>query len=128
MNESLHERFASIQQRVNADRWLVHRGRHLTADLKVFVGNLPYMLSIRSGEIHGISRQLPLFATADLVIRATDEAWAALWEQYPRPGWHDLFALTKRGAMSIEGNSHLLFAHLQYLKDVFSTPGRARPQ
>lgn len=124
MNESLKERFESIQQWVNADRWLVRRGRHLTADIKVFIGSQPYMLSIQNGEIHNISKQLPLFATADLVVRATEEAWEALWETYPRPGWHDLFALTKRGAMSIEGNSHLLFAHLQYLKDVFTTPGR----
>lgn len=124
MNESLQERFESIQQWVNADHWLVHRGRHLTANIKVFVGSQPYMLSIRNGEIHSISKQLPLFATADLVVRATEEAWAALWEKHPLPGWHDLFALTKRGAMSIEGNSHVLFANLQYLKDVFNTPGR----
>lgn len=124
MKESLQERFESIQHQVNADHGLVHRGRYLTASIKVFVGDLPYMLNIRSGEIHSISRQWPLFATADLIIQATEEAWEALWEPYPRPGWHDLFALTKRGVMRIEGNSHVLFAHLQYLKDVLNAPRR----
>lgn len=124
MKESLEERFASIQPLVNANRGLVHRGRYLTASIKVCVGDSPFMLEIRGGEIHGIHRQSPLFASADLVIQATEEAWAALWEPCPRPGWHDLFALTKRGAMRIEGNSHVLFAHLQYLKDVLCAPRR----
>ncbi len=125
MNEPLQRRFETIPERVNGDRALVHRGRYLTADIKVFVGASPYMLYIRSGEIQSISQQPPLFAAADLVIEATEEAWAALWETYPRPGWHDIFALTKRGAMRVEGDSHVLFAHLQYLKDVLTTPRRA---
>jgi len=125
MTESLQQRFESIVQRVNADERLVHRGRTLTADLKVVVGDVPYLLRIRNGRIEGLTSQMPLFAPADLVIRGTEEAWAALWEPMPRPGWHDLFALTKRGAMAIEGDSHVLFAHLQYLKDVLVLPRRA---
>ena len=34
--------------------------------------------------------------------RATDEAWLQHWKTVPEPGWHDLFALTKRGAASRE--------------------------
>jgi len=125
MTESLQQRFESIAQRADADARLVHRGRHLTADLKVVVGDAPYLLRIRAGRVDGLQAHMPLFAPADLVIRATQEAWAALWEPTPRPGWHDLFALTKRGAMTIEGDSHLLFAHLQYLKDVLALPRQA---
>ncbi len=125
MTESLQQRFESIAQRANADARLVHRGRYLTADLKVVVGDAPYLLRIRAGRVDSLQAQMPLFAPADLVIRATQEAWAALWEPMPRPGWHDLFALTKRGAMTIEGDSHVLFAHLQYLKDVLALPRQA---
>lgn len=128
MNEPLQRRFESIPQRVNGDRALVSRGRYLMADIKVFVGASPYMLYIRNGEIQSISQQPPLFAAADLVIQATEEAWEALWEACPRPGWHDIFALTKRGAMRIEGDSHVLFANLQYLKDVLTTPRRGLVQ
>ena len=125
MTESLQQRFESIAQRANADARLVHRGRHLTADLKVVVGDAPYLLRIRAGRVDSLQAHMPLFAPADLVIRATQEAWAALWEPTPRPGGHDIFALTKRGAMTIEGDSHLLFAHLQYLKDVLALPRQA---
>ncbi len=122
MTEPLQQRFESIARRVNADARLVHRGRYLSADLKVVVADVPYLLRIRGGRVESLQSQMPLFAPADLVIRGTGEAWAALWEPMPRPGWHDLFALTKRGAMAIEGNSHVLFAHLQYLKDVLALP------
>ena len=33
-------------------------------------------------------------------------------------GWHDIFALSKRGAMAIEGNLQPLMANLQYVKDL----------
>jgi hypothetical protein len=128
MNASVQERFESIAARVNADALLVHRGRYLNADLNVVVGEVAYQLRIRCGRVESLGRQMPLFAPADLVIRAAAEAWEALWQAPPQPGWHDLFALTKRGAMSIEGDSQLLFAHLQYLKDVLGSPRQACPQ
>ena len=126
MTGSPQQRFESIAQCVNADAHLVHRGRYLNADLKVVVGEVPYLLSIRSGRVEGLSRQMPLFAPAALTIHAAEAAWEALWEPMPQAGWHDLFALTKRGAMRIEGDSHLLFAHLQYLKDVLAAPRESR--
>lgn len=126
LTASLQERFESVRQQVNTNRRLVHRGRYLTAHIKVFIGTAAYLVDIRNGEIHCINARPPLFAAADLVIRATEEAWAALWEKPPRPGWHDIFALAKRGAMGIEGDSRLFFAHLQYLKDVLSAPASAQ--
>lgn len=126
MNAPLQRRFEAIPELVNGDHALVHRGRYLAADIKVGVGASHYMLYIRNGAIQSISQQPPLFAAADLVFQATEEAWQALWEECQRPGWHDIFALTKRGAMRVEGDPHMLFAHLQYLKDVLTTPRRAR--
>jgi hypothetical protein len=40
----------------------------------------------------------------------------------PKPGWHDLFALTKRGEAVLEGDLHPFMAHLQYFKDVLALP------
>ena len=53
-------------------------------------------------------------------IRATDEAWAQFWKALPDPGWHDLFALTKRGVASIDGDLRPLLQNLQYFKDLLS--------
>jgi hypothetical protein len=40
----------------------------------------------------------------------------------PKPGFHDLLALTKRGEAVLEGDLHPFIAHLQYFKDVLALP------
>jgi hypothetical protein len=54
--------------------------------------------------------------------RATPEAWAEFWQPVPRPGWHDLLSLTKRGAATLEGDLHPFLANLQFFKDLFALP------
>jgi hypothetical protein len=43
----------------------------------------------------------------------------------PPPGWHDLFALSKKGVMVLEGDLQPLMANLQYVKDLLALPRRA---
>jgi hypothetical protein len=69
-----------------------------------------------------VERRFPLFQERLLTIRGSARAWQALWQPVPEPGWHDLFALTKRGEMQVEGRMHSFFAHLQYLKEVLEMP------
>ena len=59
-------------------------------------------------------------------IRGTDEAWRRHWHKVPEPGWHDLFALSKRGAASIEGDLRPLLQNLQYFKDLLALPRRTQ--
>ena len=42
----------------------------------------------------------------------------------PRPGYHDLFALTRFGHARIEGDLHPLMANLRYIKEVLESPRR----
>jgi len=42
--------------------------------------------------------------------RATSSAWAEYWQAAPKPGWHDLLALTKRGEATLEGDLHPFMA------------------
>ncbi|QIL80599.1 hypothetical protein G7047_12320 [Diaphorobacter sp. HDW4A] len=121
-HESLLRSFESIPTHVNQNAYLIHRGRFMNALIKISVGETVYLMDIQQGRIANLTRKMPLFQTADLVIAASDEAWNALWERFPKAGWHDLFALHKRGVMRIEGESQVLFTHLQYIKDVLNTP------
>ncbi|QNP48745.1 hypothetical protein [Diaphorobacter aerolatus] len=120
--DSLLRIFESIPEHVNRNAHLVHRGRYMNARLKISLADVPYLMEIRDGKIAQLTRTFPLFQTTDLVISAGSDAWAALWEKFPKAGWHDIFALHKRGAMQIEGESQVLFSNLQYLKDVLNTP------
>ncbi|MBI1396997.1 MAG: hypothetical protein GC151_13555 [Betaproteobacteria bacterium] len=72
-----------------------------------------------------VREHVPLLHPWDFAIRGSAAAWAALWVPVPEPGWHDLFALSKRGEMRFEGHLHPFLAHLQFFKDLLSLP-RAR--
>ena len=99
----LNQRFARIAPAVNADAHLVHRGRTLTGALLVEIGDTPHLLRLEAGRIAAVQRRFPLFQERLLTIRGSARAWQALWQPVPEPGWHDLFALTKRGEMQVEG-------------------------
>jgi hypothetical protein len=112
----------SISERVNADPHLVWRGRALRADCLVQIGSAAFLLRIDGGSVRECRTELPLLCSWDLAVRGSLQAWTALWQDPPPPGWHDLFALSKRGEMTFEGNLQPLFAHLQYFKDVLTLP------
>jgi pimeloyl-ACP methyl ester carboxylesterase len=101
---------------------LIWRGRNLTADCVVQIGATPFLLRIEQGRIQECRKGLPLLCSWTFALRGSAEAWDALWQDPPPPGWHDIFALAKRGEMSLEGNLQPLMANLQYIKDVLSLP------
>jgi hypothetical protein len=114
------ERF--IPAHVNEDLHLVWRGRTLSADCLVQIGSVQYLLRFEQGNIKEFKKGLPLMCPWDFAIRGSAAAWDGLWKDPPPRGWHDIFALTKRGEMTLEGNLHPLVAHLQYLKDILALP------
>jgi hypothetical protein len=112
----------AIPARLNADSHLVWRGRTLRADCLVQIGTVPFLLRIDAGSIRACSSPLPLLCPWDFALRGSVLAWSALWQDPPPPGWHDLFALSKRGEMAFEGNLRPFLAHLQYFKDMLALP------
>jgi hypothetical protein len=112
----------AIPARANADSHLVWRGRSLRTDCLVQIGATGFLLRIDAGTIRECLTRLPLLCPWDFAVRGSVQAWAALWRDPPPPGWHDLFALSKRGEMSFEGNLQPFLAHLQYFKDMVTLP------
>jgi hypothetical protein len=122
----LAARFAdAVPRRVNADAHLVWRGRTLNARCLVQIGAKPFLLEIEAGRVGNCRSELPLPGSWDFAVRGSVQAWAGLWQDPPPAGWHDIFALSKRGEMSFEGNLQPFMAHLQYIKDVLALPRRA---
>ena len=111
-----------VPKRVNADPHFVWRGRNLSADCLLQIGTVSYLLRFEQGSIKECRKGLPLMCSWDFAVRGSTRAWDALWQDPPKPGWHDLFALTKRGEMTMEGNLHPLVANLQYFKDIIALP------
>jgi hypothetical protein len=118
------DRFARLADLLAADTDLIRRGRWLDVDCRVDVGDEPFHLVIREGALAALERGPRLMRSTAFSVRATDDAWTNHWEPVPKPGWHDLFALTKRGAASIDGDLRPLLQNLQYFKDLFALPRR----
>lgn len=111
----------AIETAFAQDTDLLRRGRLVNTCCLVEIGGEQLLLSIRDGR-PAIVDKVPLLGSWQFALRAGAEAWEALWQPVPKAGWHDLFALTKRGAMRIEGELQPFMANLQYFKDLVTLP------
>ena len=118
------DRFARLPDLLAADTDLIRRGRGLAVDCRVDVGGNPFFLAIREGALASLERGARLMRSTAFSFRATEEAWTNYWKPIPAPGWHDLFALTKRGAAYIDGDLRPFMQNLQFFKDLLALPRR----
>jgi hypothetical protein len=116
------DRFVRLPALLATDSDLLRRGRWLAVDCRVDIGSEPFFLSIREGALAAFERGARLMRSTAFAVRAGDDAWVNHWKPVPEPGWHDLFALTKRGAASVEGDLRPFLQNLQYFKDLLALP------
>jgi hypothetical protein len=116
------ERLAEL---VNADAALVRRGRYLSTTFLVETGATAWLVTVHEGRITAVERGPFLLRSWSFAVRASEEAWRRFWEPVPAAGWHDLFALTRHGRATVEGDLHPLMANLRYVKDVLAKPRRS---
>ena len=110
-----------LPELVNANAALVHRGRFLNVDFLVEIGDRPYHVSIESGRVQVVAGPV-LMKSWRFAVRASEEAWRRFWMPIPQPGYHDLFAIAKRGEAHIEGDLHPFMSNLRYIKEVLAAP------
>lgn len=114
----------SLPALVNGDPLLVHRGRFLSLELLLGLGPVPYHLSIEHGRIVALEKGGAPLRSWRLALRAGAEAWRRFWQPMPEPHYHDLFAMAKRGELSIEGDLQPFMANLLYFKELLAAPRR----
>jgi hypothetical protein len=114
--------FAGIPGLLEQAPALIARGRFLDCECLLGPTDHPFHASIRAGRIVDLTPAPVLMRSWRFSYRATAAAWAEYWQPAPRPGWHDLLALTKREQAVLEGDLHPFMAHLQYFKDVLALP------
>jgi hypothetical protein len=110
-----------IAERVNRDPAIVRWGRHMSETFMVEVGDTQYLLTVKEGRIERVERGPFVMCSWRFAIRAGSESWERFWREPPEPGWHDLFALLRRGDVRFEGDQRVLMAHLLYLKLALAT-------
>ena len=118
------EAFAGIPALLERTPALVLRGRFLDCDCLLGPASHAFHASIRQGRIVDLTPAPVLMRSWRFSYRAPAAAWAEYWQPAPRPGFHDLLALTKRGEAMLEGDLHPFISNLQYFKDVLALPRR----
>jgi len=115
----------NLTRLVNDNPAIVRWGRHMNETFMVEVGDLQYLLKIENGLIQKIEKGPFVMRTWRFAIRASRECWEKFWQKTPAPGWHDLFALLRRGDVKFEGDQRVLMAYLLYVKLVLAAPRNA---
>jgi len=107
---------------VNENPSVIYRGRWVTTELQIVVGNDEYRLMIKAGRITGVERGPFLMRPFSIAFRASAEAWEKFWQCYPPPGYQDIFAMTKNGKAEVSGDWRLFMQNLRYFKDLLEAP------
>lgn len=123
--EAVTARLARLPALLEADASLMERGRFLTVDCLIGTPARPFHTRIVDGRITAMAAAPGVMASWRFAYRASPEALLEFWQPLPRAGWHDLLALTKSGAASLEGDLHPFIANLQYFKDLLALPRSA---
>lgn len=114
-----------IARLVNQDDAIVRWGRRMHETFMVAVGEEQYLLTVRDGKIEKVEKGPFVQRSWRFAIRASRDSWEKFWQKTPAPGWHDLFALLRRGDVAFEGDQRVLMAYLQYVKLVLAAPRKA---
>jgi hypothetical protein len=111
-----------ILDRVNGDVALVRRGRYVTLDFLVGVGDQDYIFRIDQGRIESISLRDKAMHSGHFTIRAGTDVWTEFWRHTPRRDYHDLFSMFAAGRAQIDGDVTPFMQNIRYFKDVLTTP------
>ena len=112
----------SIQDRVNDDAALVRRGRWVSLDFLVGIGDADYIVSIDAGRVLSVEHRRLATQSGVFTIRAARETWEEHWRPMPRRDYHDLWSMLPKGLAQIDGDLLPLMQNLQYFKDVLASP------
>lgn len=118
------ELMAKLPELVNGDAALQLRGRFIHAEFMIEVGDTPYYLTVADGRVTRCDRGPLIMRAWSFAIRGGETAWREFWRPVPRPLFHDIFALAKRGELRIDGDVRALMTGLLYFKGLLAAPRR----
>jgi hypothetical protein len=119
---SIASTFEKLPKLLDSDSALLRAGRLLNVDCLLGSSDLPFLVCIRAGRIGEMSAVPKTMPSWRFGYTASPQAWIEYWRPEPKPGWHDLLALTKRGEAHLVGDLYPFMTHLQYFKDLLALP------
>lgn len=113
--------FADLPARANADANVQRLGRTFTGAFTLAIDDLPVRVAIENGVVQAAEAGPFKMRASSFRIAATAETWAAFQTPRPRPGYHDIFAMTAAGVAEIDGDVNVLLEHLAFFKALLAS-------
>ena len=108
---------------LDADEWLVYRGRHVNVTFMIKNGEAEYLVTVRDGRVTQIKPGPHVMPCWTFALVAGQDAWDRFWSPTPQPRFHDLMAMVKFKTLKVEGNQTVLMQNLLYFKELVSQLG-----
>jgi len=115
-----------LQRCVNEDAGLVARGRGVSLDIQITIGDDDHIVSIEQGRIIGHRPRRLALESGVFCLGAERDVWEAHWAAEPARNYHDLFSLLSSSNARIDGDLKPLMQNLLYFKDLFAAPRPAK--
>lgn len=94
----------SLQNKMSEDLELQARGSYFSCKLLLESGYQSFLLTFHNGELADINLEPVIVDEWDFALKASEETWSKFLQQSPPPMFHDVWAATWMGHMSLEGN------------------------
>ncbi|MFK7965675.1 MAG: hypothetical protein AB8C46_17065 [Burkholderiaceae bacterium] len=109
-----------IQSSGKEDARLIRQGRLLSTTVMLRIGDDEWRMVIQAGKVTALQPGPFVMPSCQLLIGAPAAEWQLFWRPVPPPGSHDLFALLKRGVLTLDGDLHPFMSHLFYFKQLLA--------
>lgn len=94
--------------------------RDINLKMLIAFGARKAIVCFNHGSLTEVNESSTPLQAWDFSIAGSTKGWNKFWQDTPEAGWHDIFALTKRGEFNISGQLQPLMAHLQVIKDLLA--------
>jgi hypothetical protein len=108
LNEGLLGR---LQDAVRSDEELAWAGRFFNARILLGSGERRFLLHFRDGELIAVLPDPPVVEPWQFAVKAPEETWDRFLEDPPPPMFHDIWAATWMGHMTLEGDMKVFMQH-----------------
>lgn len=124
MSDGFFETLKALPAAYEDDAALKHKARSANFRCRLVTENGDYLIAMNQGALDDVVRAAGPMVPSDFAFHADKDAWATHWQPVPPPEYHDIFAMTRAGHLTILGDFKPLMTHLQVVKDVLALPRR----
>ena len=112
----------SLAQFANSNTSLRMRGRHISMDILVGIGDDDFIITLEKGRVIDIQPRRVSLESGIFAIRAAEEVWAEHWQSIPKRDYHDLFSMVSAGLANVDGDLRPFMQKLLYFKALLESP------